>query len=136
VREGRRGGGVARKPEAGRCSGAGEGERRREEKGGGKRKKGKKEMEKRKGGKGEGERKENGEKEKGSKKGKKRRRVSAIFAVATATGRPRVRDIHALHEEKKNRIGADRGKAVARGRRTAERCGMGQWSSSVSVGRG
>jgi hypothetical protein len=34
-----------------------------------------------------------------------------------------------------DRVGADRGKAVARGRQTAERCGMGQRSSSVSVVR-
>jgi hypothetical protein len=42
---------------------------------------------------------------------------------------------HSREEKKGNRVGADRGEAVARGRRTAERCGMGQWSSSVSVGR-
>jgi hypothetical protein len=34
-----------------------------------------------------------------------------------------------------DRVGADRGKVVVRGRQTAARCGMGQRSSSVSVVR-
>jgi hypothetical protein len=97
VREGRRGGGVARRLEAGRCLGAGEGERRREEKGGGKRKrgerngkrKGEKEMEKEKGRKG-GE-----EKKMGKKKRKKMTRAGEIRGGDHGWSATRARRSHA-----------------------------------------
>jgi hypothetical protein len=80
--------------------------RRREEEGKGRKEKGGKE--KKRGGK---KRKENGEKEKEKKKwwkekGKERKgekKGCAIFAAATAAGRPRARDIRTLREEKRGR---------------------------------
>jgi hypothetical protein len=115
VREKR--GGVAREPEAGQRGRVVLGNRgRREKKGGeGKRKEKKREgknWKKKRGGKEKRRRKENGEKEKEKekwwkeKKGKRERekkgwRALAIFAAATAAGRPRARDVRTLREEKK-----------------------------------
>jgi hypothetical protein len=90
-----RGGGKAAWParrgaaRAGRCSGAGEGEKRREEK---RRREGTKERTER----------ENGHKKRNrraEKKGRNRRAASAPIAVATAVGRPRACVVRTLREK-------------------------------------
>jgi hypothetical protein len=69
----------------------------------------------------------------GRKKGKREREKKGVTRADDIRGgdrgwpATRARYSHAARGEKGgNRVGADRGKAVARGRQTAERCGTGR----------
>jgi hypothetical protein len=128
---------VAWKPEAGRRSGAGEGEKRREEKGGGKERKereGKRKEERKK----MGERKKERKRREQERKGRGGGVASAPIAAVTAVGRPRARVVRALCgtngitpaliTEKRSRVVVSRW-AVRDG--TAIQLGLGFWRRIV-----